>query len=376
MAPAAAGPPRLHERLRAAPADAPGAGIAYHWGVRRFRAAGALALVAVILAIPIRANASPASVAALQAGLQSLGLYHGYVDGVSGPLTRRAVILLQRRRGLAVDGIAGPRTRGALGWRGRPGLGSRVMRAGERGWDVAALQFLLQRAGDGPGRADGLFGPLTQAAVERAQAAAGIAVDGLAGPRTIAALRGGSPTTTPVSTALTGPVRFLRPVAGPIGDGFGAPRSGHLHTGVDFPVPYGTPVGAAGVGTTIYAGYNYGGYGNLVVIQHRLGYTTWYAHLSSIATAVGQAVAGGTVIGYVGSTGNSTGPHLHFEVRRYDTPIDPVPLLLAAVSARVADADGDGRPRECRGATRRRSAAPRGSDWIAREPLCHHDRGR
>jgi murein DD-endopeptidase MepM/ murein hydrolase activator NlpD len=357
--------------LRSPSRAARGGRVAYYWGVRRFRAVGALALVVAILAIPARADASPASVAALQAGLQALGLYDGYVDGISGPLTRHAVIVLQRRRGLTVDGIAGPRTRGALGWHGRPGLGSRVMKAGDRGWDIAALQFLLQRAGHGPGRADGIFGPLTRAAVERAQAAAGIVVDGLAGPATVAALRGGSTSTTrPVSTAPSGPVRFLRPVAGPMGDGFGAPRGDHLHTGIDFPVPYGTPVGAAGVGTTIYAGYNYGGYGNLVVVQHRLGYTTWYAHLSSIATAVGQAVEGGTIIGYVGSTGDATGPHLHFEVRRYDTPIDPAPLLLGAVSARAGRAPGLRRPLECGPATRPRRAAPPGSDWIAREPLC------
>ncbi|HET7443164.1 MAG TPA: peptidoglycan DD-metalloendopeptidase family protein [Solirubrobacterales bacterium] len=332
-----------------------------------------MALIAILFVVPVRADASPAKVAALQAALSGLHLYDGYVDGIDGPLTRRAVTALQRRRGLSVDGIAGPQTRRALGWRGRPGLGSRVMRAGDRGWDVAALQFLLQRAGHGPGRADGLFGPLTRAAVERAQGATGITVDGLAGPATISSLRGGSgsgPESELVS-APSGPVRFLRPVPGPIGDGFGAPRSGHLHTGVDFPVPYGTRVGAAGVGTTIYAGYNYGGYGNLVVIQHRLGYTTWYAHLSSIATSVGAQVEGGTLVGYVGSTGNSTGPHLHFEVRRYDTPIDPVPLLLTALAARAAG-KGDGQAAgECAGRARHESVkAAHGSDWIARERLC------
>ncbi|MBS1679793.1 MAG: peptidoglycan DD-metalloendopeptidase family protein [Actinobacteria bacterium] len=339
--------------------------------MRPLRATGALALIAVLVAVPARAHASPPSVAALQAGLQALGLYDSYVDGISGPQTRHAVILLQRRRGLTVDGVAGPQTRGALGWRGRPGLGSRVMQTGDRGWDVAALQFLLQRAGHGPGRADGLFGPLTQAAVERAQAAVGITADGLAGPQTIAALRGGS-TTTPVATDPSGPVRFLRPVAGPMGDGFGAPRSDHAHTGIDFPVPYGTAVGAAGVGTTIYAGYNYGGYGNLVVVGHRLGYTTWYAHLSAIATAAGQAVEGGTIVGYVGSTGHSTGPHLHFEVRRYDTPIDPAPLLLGAISARALGppARDARRATECRGRRQRHRTAPPGSDWIAREQLC------
>lgn len=330
---------------------------------------GASALVVIAIAVPARADASPANVAALQAALKSMHLYTGFVDGIKGPLTRRGVSAFQRRRGLSADGIAGPRTRRALGWRGRPPLGSRVMRLGNRGWDVAALQFLLQRAGHGPGRADGLFGPLTRGAVRRAQRAAGIGVDGLAGPATIRSLRGaGGDTSQPVSYP-SGPVSFFRPVPGPIGDGFGAARAGgRTHDGLDFSVPYGTRVGAAGRGTTIYAAYNYGGYGNLVVIQHRLGYTTWYAHLSEITSWVGEQVSGGTRIGYVGSTGYSTGPHLHFEVRRYDTPIDPVPLLLQAVASRST---GGARPyRECGKARAETRRAPRGSDWIARERLC------
>lgn len=339
--------------------------------MRPIRGFGAAALLALALAAPAGAQATPASTAALQAALQELHLYRGYVDGVRGPLTRGAVVSFQRRRGLAVDGIAGPRTRRALGWRGRPGLGSRVMEEGDRGWDVAALQFLLQRAGHGPGRADGLFGPLTQAAVMRAQEAVGIAVDGLAGEETIAALGGGSgPAAAAPSPA--GPVRFLRPVPGPIGDPFGAPRNGYTHTGDDFPEPEGTPVHAAGVGTVISAEYNYGGYGNLVVVQHRLGYTTWYAHLSSIAVAVGQQLEGGTLIGLVGSTGDATGPHLHFEVRHYDTPIDPVPLLLETVArpqAAPAPGGGPARP-ECSGGHREHRHAPRGADWIDRERLC------
>ncbi len=331
--------------------------------MRPIHGAGTVALIVIAIALPARVEARPANVAALQSALKSLRLYGGYVDGVKGPLTRRGVIAFQRRRGLSVDGIAGPQTRRALGWRGRPALGSRVMRLGNRGWDVAALQFLLQRAGHGPGRADGLFGPLTRAAVQRAQHAAGIAVDGRAGPVTIGSLRHGS-------EPPGGPVRFLRPVPGPIGDGFGAPRGGgRRHQGLDFPVPYGTRVGAAGRGTTIYAAYNQGGYGNLVVIQHRLGFTTWYAHLSSITSWVGEEVTGGTRIGYVGSTGYSTGPHLHFEVRRYDTPIDPVPLLLPAVAARLQGTQSEPRPLEC-GGRHQAHRPPPGSDWIARERLC------
>jgi murein DD-endopeptidase MepM/ murein hydrolase activator NlpD len=328
-----------------------------------------LALVAA-LTLPSPAAASSANVAALQSALTSLNLYRGFVDGVRGPLTRAAVIRFQRRRGLLIDGIAGPQTRRALGSRGRPSLGSRMMKVGDEGWEVAALQFLLLRRGYGPGRVDGAFGPLTQAAVLRAQRALGLGADAIAGPQTIRALRGGSSSsgTQPVSSP-SGPVSFLRPVAGPIGDGFGAPRAGgRRHQGVDFPVAYGTPVGAAGVGTTIFAAYNYGGYGNLVVIQHRLGYTTWYAHLASITTQVGQNVVGGTRIGLVGSTGYSTGPHLHFEVRRYNTPIDPVPLLQSTVAARRAPERHEHEHLECESA--RSEQAPSGSSWIARERLC------
>lgn len=335
--------------------------------MRPIRAVGVAALIVLtIAAAPARAEASRANVAALQAALKSLHLYRGHVDGVRGPLTRRGVIAFQRRRGLAADGIAGQRTRRALGWRGRPGLGSRVMRIGNRGWDVAALQFLLQRAGRGPGRADGVFGPLTRAAVKRAQGAARIGVDGLAGPTTISSLRAGH---EPV--LVDGPVRFLRPVPGPIGDGFGAPREGgrRSHQGLDFPVAQGTLVAAAGRGTTIFAGYNSGGYGNLVVIQHRLGYTTWYAHLSQITSWVGEEVVGGTRIGYVGSTGYSTGPHLHFEVRRYDTPIDPAPLMLGEVAS-LSVAGQRRHPADCAGRLRPQPRPRPGSDWIARERLC------
>ena len=128
---------------------------------------------------------------------------------------------------------------------------------------------------------------------------------------------------------------FFRPVAGPIGDGFGM-RWGRPHQGIDFPVAAGTRVAAAGRGVTSFAGWNAGGYGNLVIIQHRLGFQTWYAHLSRVTTWPGEAVTGGTRIGYVGSTGHSTGPHLHFEVRLNGTPINPMPRLLARAAAAAA----------------------------------------
>lgn len=306
----------------------------------RVRAGVSLAALTMALATAQPASAATANVAALQAALKSVGLYPVAVDGIRGPFTDRGVRRFQRRRGLIVDGIAGPQTRRALGRLGRPRLGTRVIARGAVGWDVAALQFLLWRRGYSPGGVDLVFGPATQAAVERYQRHAGLVVDGLAGSATIAGLRGGSRSRTVASP--TGPVRFFRPVPGAIGDRFGAPREGgRRHAGIDFPVAHGTLVAAAGVGTTIFAGYNRAGYGNLVVIQHRLGYTSWYAHLSRVTSWVGERVSGGTRIGYVGATGNATGPNLHFEVRYRNVPIDPAPLLLAT-TARV------GHPFRCR----------------------------
>jgi murein DD-endopeptidase MepM/ murein hydrolase activator NlpD len=199
------------------------------------------------------------------------------------------------------------------------------MRVGHRGWDVAALQFLLSSRGYAPGL-DGGFGPNTDMAVRRLQRSAGLTVDGAAGPATLNALRRGR-----VFTAPSGPVWFLRPVTGPITDRFGW-INGRRHTGIDFPAPSGTPVGAAGRGVVAFAGWNTGGYGYLVVVRHRLGFETWYAHLSGIVARLGEAVVGGSRVGYIGSTGRSTGPHLHFEARRFGTPIDPLRRLLAATA--------------------------------------------
>jgi murein DD-endopeptidase MepM/ murein hydrolase activator NlpD len=228
-----------------------------------------------------------------------------------------------------------------------------------RGWDVAALQFLLNSRGYGPGGFDGGFGPNTLDAVERFQRAAGLAADGVAGPLTLRALR-----ERRLSAASPqGPVRFLRPIAGAIGDGFGYP-GGRKHTGVDIPADSGTPVGAGGVGVVVFAGWNDGGYGNLVVVKHRLGYESWYAHLSRISVSDGEPVTGGTLIGYVGATGHATGPHLHFEVRRFGTPVDPVPYLLSTVAARVR---GLGELGGAPGRGRRLACRPNADAWSTRD---------
>jgi peptidoglycan hydrolase-like protein with peptidoglycan-binding domain len=298
--------------------------------MRRAGALIALSAVVAWLAMPVQpAHAGRGNVAALQVALRALGYRPMAVDGISGPWTRRAVRRFQRRKRIAVDGIAGPQTLRKLGRRGRPRYGRRVMRRGQRGFDVAALQFVLYKRGFHPGGFDGGFGRNTRGAVKRFQRAVGLGADGVVGRRTRRALR----RRVVSAPGPGGPVRFFRPLRAPLTSGFGR-RWGRMHTGLDFGAGYGRRVGAAGRGRVSFAGWNSGGYGYLVVIDHRLGFESWYAHLSRISVYRGQRVVGGTIIGRVGSTGHSTGPHLHFEVRRYGTPIDPRPRMLRAAAAR------------------------------------------
>jgi len=118
------------------------------------------------------------------------------------------------------------------------------------------------------------------------------------------------------------------PVAGHITSPFGYRthpilKTRKLHTGVDIGAPSGTPIHAAGGGEVIWASWR-GGYGNCVIIDHGGGKATLYGHMSRLNSSVGRKVAKGDVIGYVGSTGLSTGPHLHYEVRINGTPVNPL----------------------------------------------------
>jgi murein DD-endopeptidase MepM/ murein hydrolase activator NlpD len=133
---------------------------------------------------------------------------------------------------------------------------------------------------------------------------------------------------------LAGELPLSQPIANaPITSGFGPrldPFLGRpaMHPGVDFRAPTGYPVRATAAGTVI-AAENNGGYGNMVDIDHGNGVTTRYGHMSEIDVTVGQVVAKGAVVGRTGSTGRSTGPHLHYEVRVDGEAIDPMRYILA-----------------------------------------------
>lgn len=129
------------------------------------------------------------------------------------------------------------------------------------------------------------------------------------------------PTTSPppVTTQLSWPVNGV--LTSPFGW-----RWGRMHNGIDIGAPTGTSIKAAAGGYVYFAG-TMGGYGNVVLIDHGGGLTTLYAHQSQIKSSVGQTVSRGQQIGLVGSTGHSTGPHLHFEVRKNGVPVDPLNYL-------------------------------------------------
>ena len=199
-----------------------------------------------------------------------------------------------------------------------PGAAGAALRSGASGKRVRALQLELAWHGFPSGVVDGRFGPHVAGAVRRFQRSEGLRPDGVANRATLHALGG------PLRRS---PIPLVWPVLAPVGDRFG-PRGKAFHAGIDLLARRGTPVLAAGPGTVTWAGRRGGGWGRLVVVRHPGGVRTLYAHLTSIAVRVGEQISGGTILGRVGSSGDATGAHLHFEVRVHGAAVDPLGALV------------------------------------------------
>jgi murein DD-endopeptidase MepM/ murein hydrolase activator NlpD len=139
---------------------------------------------------------------------------------------------------------------------------------------------------------------------------------------------------TPVAEKVKS-IAFVWPIEGRISSGFGVRRDPfskskkiqtQFHSGIDISTNEGTPIKASESGIVVFSGWK-DGYGNLVMIRHKLGYFTVYAHNSKNLCSVNDYVEQNDIIAHSGSTGNVTGPHLHFEIRKYLTPLNPIRMI-------------------------------------------------
>lgn len=317
------------------------------WGLNpRGSAAAAFLVGAALLAIAAPAAATPNPwIAGVQVALARQGVYGGDVDGAPGPRTRAAIRVAQQRAGLPVTGIADARTVASLGPFGRPALGSRILARGAVGLDVAILQFRLALRGFPSGDFDGIFGPRTEGAVRRFQSWFAMPPDGIVGRAMYVALH------APLQAS---PLQLSWPLTGYLTSGFG-PRGHRFHAGIDIASPTGTSVRVAAPGRIVWAGWRDGGWGQLVVVAHRRGVRTMYAHLSRVDVRLGQQMEARGGVGLVGESGSAEGPHLHFEVRLRGAAVDPRPAL--ADEARSTSSTG----LAARALVRRRL-----SDWARR----------
>jgi Meckel syndrome type 1 protein len=257
---------------------------------------------------------------------------HVDADGIFGVQTDAAVRSYQQAKGLDVDGIVGLATWGSL----FPGQthgaatgaaigGSNIPAAAQTTVEQTVQQAGTHLAAQGDAGLAGTVGGTT--------GTTGVDTTGTTGTSGTGTAPGG---TTPVSNPAPGTTTvsgcgsstIIRPVSGPVTSPFG-PRGGRNHDGMDIGAATGTPVRAAACGTVSLAGQQ-SGYGNIVCITHTSQFSTCYAHLSRFGTSAGAHVQQGQVIGYVGCTGNCTGPHLHFETRVGGVARNPTQYLGGA----------------------------------------------
>jgi murein DD-endopeptidase MepM/ murein hydrolase activator NlpD len=214
------------------------------------------------------------------------------------------------------------------------------LRLGARGASVKRLQRALRKRGIRV-PVDGAYGVRTRAGVRIFQRRIKVKATGIADARVLRRLgvkvrsvASGTGTTTGAFDSYPVPqpndtspsaAGFVWPANGMVSSPFG-PRWARMHEGIDIAAPTGRPVRAAKAGVVMTAKGS-GAYGNLIVVDHGNGEQTRYAHLSAFAVAEGTPVAIGQVIGRIGNTGRSTGPHLHFEIRLAGIAVDPIPYL-------------------------------------------------
>jgi murein DD-endopeptidase MepM/ murein hydrolase activator NlpD len=206
-------------------------------------------------------------------------------------------------------------------------LEGRILKRGAVGPVVAQVQRVLGVT------ADGIFGPITARALRGFQSRAGLPRTGKVDARTRQALAAAAPTAAAPAPATAAPApaagcgpALVAPLRGTHSAGYG---DGRNHQGVDIAAPIGRAVRAAACGVVSFTGTQ-SGYGRMICVQHTPTFSTCYAHLSTIEVAHGATVAPGQLIGRVGMTGRTSGPHLHFETRVDGQPRDPAPYLSGA----------------------------------------------
>jgi murein DD-endopeptidase MepM/ murein hydrolase activator NlpD len=253
----------------------------------------ATAAVAALIAASVADGASgdrkrpDPDVAGVQTALVTQHLYRGPIDGILGPQTLAALKVLQQRARFASANVLGNRTLSALGKLGRPRYGTRTLRRGLVGLDVAGLQFELRYHGF-PTRGTGVFDARTFAALVGFQRFAGLRADGIAGRGTFASLD----RPPPVTPNLRSPLPLVQH----------ATRVGNA---VELACPYATAVAAVAAGTVVFTGNRPHGYGYTVITRDARGLDVLYAHLARIDVRKGQSVIPGAFVGLAGWTGKT-----------------------------------------------------------------------